>query len=106
MDANQVARIRANPLFRELEQKRNVFSWTLSVIMLTVYYGFILLVAFGKGLVATPFIGVVTWAFPLGLFVIACAIGLTGLYVLRANSEFDDLTRKVVNDHDILEAAR
>lgn len=100
MDANQVARIRANASFRELERKRTAFSWTLCVLMLVIYYGFIFLVAFGKGYVATPVFGVVTLAFPLGLGVIVIAIVLTGVYVLRANGEFDALTRKVVSDFE------
>ena len=35
---------------------------------------------------------------PLGIGVILSAIALTGIYVLRANGEFDDLTRRIVDD--------
>lgn len=97
MTAAEIARIQTDPRFRELERKRNTFSWTLCVIMLLAYFGFILLVAFGGKIVATPVWGVVTWAFPLGLAVIVLAIVLTGIYVLKANGEYDDLTRELVS---------
>ncbi len=97
MTAAEIARIKADPRFRELEQKRNVFSWTLCVIMLIAYFSFIFLVAFGGKLVATPVWGVVTLAFPLGLGVIVLAIVLTGIYVVKANGEYDELTRQLVS---------
>lgn len=97
MTAAEIARIKADPRFRELERKRNVFSWTLCVIMLVVYFAFIFLVAFGGSIVATPVWGVVTLAFPLGLGVIVLAIVLTGVYVVRANGEYDELTRQLVS---------
>jgi uncharacterized membrane protein (DUF485 family) len=98
MKADVARQIRNNPAFAELIAKRNKFSWTLTIIMLVVYYGFILLVAFAKGVMAINVGGVVTLGFPLGLGVIACAIIITGLYVLRANGEYDTLTRKIVED--------
>jgi len=97
MTAAEVARIQTDPRFREIERKRNAFSWTLCLIMLAAYFTFILLVAFGGKLVATPVWGVVTLAFPIGLGVIVLAIVLTGVYVMRANGEYDDLTRQLVS---------
>ena len=97
MTPTDIARIQTDPRFRELERKRNAFSWTLCAIMLLVYYGFILLVAFGGKFVATPVFGVITLAFPLGLGVIVLAILLTGVYVLKANGEYDELTRQLLS---------
>ena len=65
--------------------------------MLIAYFAFIFLVAFGGTLVATPVWGVVTLAFPLGLGVIILAILLTGIYVIKANGEYDELTRQLVS---------
>ena len=98
MDAQDVRRIRDSHAFRELERKRNSFSRTLTVVMLAIYFGFIFLVAFAGGFVATPISGPITLAFPLGLGVILSAVILTGVYVLRANTEFDALTRQIVGD--------
>jgi uncharacterized membrane protein (DUF485 family) len=91
-DLTSAASMRANPAFIELERKRSRFSWAMTGIMLAIYFGFIFLVAFAPGLMATPVAGAVTLGFPLGLFVIVAAIALTGIYVMRANSEFDRLT--------------
>ena len=97
MDVNELSRIRNHPKFRELERKRSSFAWTLSVAMLVIYMSFIILVAFDHTLVAQPIgAGPLTLAFPLGLGVIVAAVALTGIYVLRANSEFDRLTREIV----------
>jgi len=92
-------RILANPKFQELVQKRSAFAWTLSIAMLVIYYGFILLVAFGKGFLGTPIgAGVTTWGIPIGLFTIISAFILTGVYVRRANSEFDELNRQIMEE--------
>jgi uncharacterized membrane protein (DUF485 family) len=92
------AQVRRHPAFIELEAKRRAFSWTVAIAMLVIYYGFILLVAFDKGLLATRIGSGLTLAFPIGLGVILAAIILTGIYVLRANGTFDDLTRRIRED--------
>ena len=33
-----------------------------------------------------------TWGIPLGLFVILFTVVITGIYVRRANSQYDELT--------------
>ncbi len=96
MATDLVSRVKGDPNYVELERQRNSLGWRLTVLMLIIYFGFIVLVAFAKDLLAMKVYGVITLAFPLGLVVIACAIGITGLYVLRANTVFDALTRKIV----------
>ena len=96
MTAAEIARIRTDSRFLELERKRNAFGWTLCAIMLAAYFAFILLVAFAGPVAATPIWGVVTLAFPLWLGVIVLAIALTGIYVVKANGEYDDLTRQLI----------
>jgi uncharacterized membrane protein (DUF485 family) len=93
-------RIQNNPKFKELVAARSKFAWTLSAIMLVLYFGFILLVAFGKGFLATPLAagGVTTIGIPLGIFIIVAAFVLTGVYVNRANSTFDVLNRKLLEE--------
>ncbi len=100
MSPEEMKRIRSNPAYQELVQKRTKFGVTLSIIMLIIYFGFVLLVAFDKSLLATPIAAgaVTTIGIPLGLFVIVSAFILTGIYVRRANSEFDALTRKIAED--------
>lgn len=91
-----VRRVQNDPNYIELERARNSLGWTLTIVMLVIYSAFILLVAFDKSLLAIKVYGVITLAFPVGLFVILSAIGITGFYVSRANSRFDHLTRKIV----------
>lgn len=96
MKADVVSQVRNNPAFAELIAKRSRFSWTLAIVMLVIYFGFILMVAFAKDVLGMMVGSVVTLAFPLGLGVILAAILITGLYVLRANGEYDELTRRIV----------
>jgi uncharacterized membrane protein (DUF485 family) len=87
-------RILSHPKFQELVQERSGFAWVLSIVMLAIYLGFILLVAFAQDLLATKIGGGATsLGILLGLAVIVSAFVLTGIYVQRANGRFDDLTR-------------
>ncbi|CUW40593.1 putative inner membrane protein involved in acetate transport [Magnetospirillum sp. XM-1] len=92
--------IRNNPKFKELVAKRNAFAWTLSVIMLTIYFGFIMIIAFNKAWLGTLMsaAGVMTIGFPIGVGVILSAIVLTGIYVYRANGEFDEMNRQIIEE--------
>lgn len=90
------ARIAADPNYQKLKSERSRFGWSLTIAMLIVYYGFILLVAFQKGVLAHRFgDSVMTWGIPIGFGVIVFTILVTGIYVRRANREFDDLTAKI-----------
>ena len=92
-------RVLNNPRFQELVRERSGFAWMLSVAMLIIYYGFILMVAFAKPLLAAKVgSGVTSVGIVIGLGVIVSAFVLTGLYVQRANGRFDELTRNVVKD--------
>ena len=94
-----VARIEANPKYQELKRKRNKFGWTLTILMLVVYYGFIGLIAFDKEFLARPIgSGVTTLGIPIAFGVIIFTIVITGLYVRRANSEYDRLTAKILEE--------
>jgi uncharacterized membrane protein (DUF485 family) len=96
MEMPLVARIERDPNYRKLKSTRSGFGWALTIAMLVVYYGFILLIAFQKDLLAVRIgEGVMTWGIPIGFGVIIFTILVTGIYVRRANSEFDDLNEKV-----------
>jgi uncharacterized membrane protein (DUF485 family) len=99
MEADLAHRIARNPKYQELKAKRSSFGWMLTVLMLVVYYGFIMLVAFNK-----PFLsqrlgeGVTTIGMPIGFGVIIFTVLITGIYVRRANKEFDALTEEVAKE--------
>jgi uncharacterized membrane protein (DUF485 family) len=88
-----------NPKYQELIAKRTRFSWILTVIMLVIYYGYVSLIAFDKSFLARPIgEGVMSLGIPIGFGVIVISIILTGVYVFRANGEFDRLTREIVEE--------
>jgi uncharacterized membrane protein (DUF485 family) len=91
-------RISNNPKFLELTQKRTRFGIQLSILMLAIYYGFILIVAFAPSVLGIPISGVISLGIPVGLFIIVAAFVLTGSYVRRANSEFDELNRQIIEE--------
>lgn len=99
MSDSIVARIEANPKYHELRRKRTVFGWTLTVAMLFVYFGYIALIAFNKPFLAQPIgTGVTTLGIPIGMGVIVFTILITGIYVRRANSEYDRLTAEILQE--------
>ena len=96
MEDDLVRKIKSNPKYQKLVSTRSTYGWTLTWIMMVVYYGFILLIAFDKELLsAKTGAGVMTWGMPIGLFVIVFTVIITGIYVRRANTEFDDLTAEI-----------
>lgn len=96
MEKALAERIASHPKYQELKAKRTRFGWWLTALMMVVYYGFILLVAFDKELLAQRLgSGVMTLGMPIGLGVILFTIVITGIYVRRANSEFDELTEDI-----------
>ena len=99
MAIDMVARIRANPKYQELRSKRSSFGWWLTLLMMVVYYGYIALIAWNKPFLSQPIgAGVTTIGVPIGMGVIIFTIVITGIYVRRANSEFDRLTREILED--------
>ena len=91
MDEQQLARIAEDPRYKRLVKRRGRFTWTLTLIMLAAYFGYILLIAFDKEFLARPIAdgAVTSVGIPLGLGVILLAILLTGIYVSRASRQFD-----------------
>jgi uncharacterized membrane protein (DUF485 family) len=86
--------------FRELVEKRQRFAFLLSIIMLIIYVGFIMLIAFAPHWLGTPLHAgtTVTRGIPIGIGVILISFVLTAIYVWRANSEFERLTRAVLSE--------
>ena len=94
-----VARIRANPKYAELKSKRSSFGWWLTLLMMIVYYGYISLIAFNKEFLAQKTgAGVTSYGIPIGLGVIIFTVVITGIYIRRANTEFDALKEQVIKE--------
>ncbi|MDR5760960.1 DUF485 domain-containing protein [Caballeronia sp. LZ035] len=96
MDLKIVEQIRASAAYGELVRKRSKLGWTLTALVLVVYYGYVLLIAFNKELLSAKMgAGVMTWGMPIGLFVIVFTVVITGLYVRHANRTYDELTDQI-----------
>ena len=97
MDEQTVKRIQSDPNYIKLVAERKSFGWTLAIITLVIYYGYIALVAFAPGVIATPVAGAITVGIVVGAAIIVASIVLTGIYVVRANAHYDELTKAIVN---------
>jgi uncharacterized membrane protein (DUF485 family) len=94
-----IIKIQNNPKYKELREKRHNFGVLLTILMLVVYYGYIALIAFDKAFLAKPVgAGVTTLGIPIGMGVIVFTILITGIYVRRANDEYDALTAEILKD--------
>ncbi|WP_137718746.1 DUF485 domain-containing protein [Methylobacillus flagellatus] len=84
------------PEYQQLVKNRSRLAWTLSAIMCSAYFGFILLVAFQPAFFEQIVWGdTITIGFPLGIGLILLAFILTGIYVYAANRQFDALTQRI-----------
>ena len=92
-------RVRNNPKFSKLVKKRSSLAWRFSAIIFVVYYSFILFIAFSPETLGQPISnGVTTIGIPVGISIILLCILLTGIYVKRANNEFDKLINDIKDD--------
>lgn len=92
-------KIRRNPKFSEMVGKRTRFAITLTLIVLIPYYIFMMVTAFYPNLLAQPIgTGVMTFGWPIAALMILGSWITTGLYVRRANSEFDALNEQILKE--------
>lgn len=87
-----------HPLFEELVRRRRRLVVLLSAVTLVPYYLFILVAALSPDTLAARISAQssVSVGWLVGVLIIAGAWLLTGVYVSRANNEFDSLTVKLV----------
>ena len=77
-------------------RERTSLAWKLSAIVLVVYFGYIMLLAFNPAFFTTIISGsYVSIGFPIGVAIIILSFILTGIYVRKANTDFDKLTAKI-----------
>ena len=86
MQQDLVHAIKSNPKYHELISKRSRLAWILAIIMLVIYYGFVMIIAFNKQFLAQPL-----WEGATTTIGIPIGVGV----ILRANSEFDRLTNEI-----------
>jgi len=93
-------RVRANPKFQQLVTRRRHFAWTLAIIVLLLFYGFVMVVAFSPAALGQPIAAdsKITWGIAVVLFMFIFFWLLAAGYVYRANAEFDALTQEVLRE--------
>ncbi|MBS1197631.1 MAG: hypothetical protein H6R18_1416 [Proteobacteria bacterium] len=94
-----LVKIRDNPKFKALVNKRNTYAFIMTALIMVAYYGFILLIAFDREFLAQKIGGgVTTIGIPIGVGVILFTIIVTVIYVRRANTEFDDESKTILEE--------
>lgn len=94
---DEVREVLASEKFKSLVRKRLSVSLTLTAIMLAVYFGFILTIAFDKELLSEKIGTHITLGLPIGIGIIIFAWLLTGVYTRWANSRYDKAVREIRN---------
>ena len=79
----------SDPNLKAVSAARWRIAILLTTTMMVVYFGFILLVAFNKPLLGTPFTGGLSIGMLLGVLVIVAAWVSIWVYVTWANQHYD-----------------
>jgi uncharacterized membrane protein (DUF485 family) len=83
---------------RALAAQRLRVAITLTIAMVVIYFGFILLIAYGRSLLATLVTPGLTLGILLGALVIIVSWLLTFLYVRWANTRYDVALRELQDE--------
>ena len=100
MSADLYEKIKNKPEYIQLVARRSRFAWALAAIVLVMYFTFILVIAFAPSWLAIPLFkgSVITIGIPIGLSIIVIAFILTGIYVHKANTDFDHINEKLIKE--------
>ncbi|MBP0590889.1 DUF485 domain-containing protein [Paraburkholderia sp. LEh10] len=90
--------VRFSPAFARLVARRRRLVACLTLGTLLPYYAFVLVAGFAPKLLALKLFpgSVITIGWPLGGLLIVGTWILTGIYIRRANGEFDELTARLL----------
>lgn len=98
--AQTCAQVRDNPKFKHLTRQRARLAWSLSGVVLAIYYSFIMVVAFVPAWLHLPlYDGThLSLGMPIGVAIILSSWLLTAWYVHRANTHFDVLSSQILQE--------
>ncbi len=86
-----------NPRFVDLARARARLRWGLSAAVVVVFFGFVLMIAFARGVLATPVGGgCAPLGFYLAIGMLFFVVAITGLYVRRAGTLFGRMNDELV----------
>jgi uncharacterized membrane protein (DUF485 family) len=97
MSSKTAHNILEDPDFQSLARQKRTISTILTIVELTLYFGFIALIAFNKPFLSGQISGdsATTIGIPIAVGVILLSWVLTGIYVYWANTSYDALVRRV-----------
>jgi uncharacterized membrane protein (DUF485 family) len=97
MSKKSAQEILQDPDFKQLYSKRLNIAWTLTVLELILFYGFVWLVSYDKPYLAQKLSegSATTKGIPIAVATIFLSWVFTGIYVYWANTTYDGLVKKV-----------
>lgn len=98
MTPQELEHIQRHPDFVYLVRRKQLLTWPLSALMLAIYYGFVLLMAFAPEVLGRPIDGGTTnVGIALAVAVILLSFALTAFYVYQTR-KLDPLTEKLFQE--------
>jgi uncharacterized membrane protein (DUF485 family) len=97
MAKKSVQEILQDPDFRQLYSQRMNIAWTLTILELVLFFGFVALVSYNKPFLSQKLSAssATTIGIPIAVGVIFLSWVFTGIYVRWANSTYDGLVKRV-----------
>lgn len=96
LSLEQARKVMASGKFQELVNSRARMRWTLSAVTLAMFFGFIVLISSSpKSLGASIPGSAVPICLGLAVAMIVLVVCITGFYVARSNSRFDQLSQSI-----------
>jgi uncharacterized membrane protein (DUF485 family) len=98
--STKTASILESDQFKKLVRKRWTISLLLTITMLSIYFGYLLLISFKKESLSKQILENMPIAIPMGLGLIFSAWLFTGIYVSWANKYYDNEVNQLKNQFD------
>ena len=98
MNTTKTHEILQSPAFRKLVKNRWNISLTFTFLMLFVYVGFLLVVAYQKDTLKMPVGDSLNLAIIVGIGIIIFSWLITGVYVYWANNYYDAAVKEIKKD--------
>lgn len=98
MNKTKTHEILQSPAFKKLVKNRWNISLTFTFLMLFVYIGFLMVVAYHKETLKMPVGGSLNLAIIVGIGIIIFSWLITGVYVYWANNYYDAEVKEIKKD--------
>ena len=98
MTSEVYQQIRSNPKYQDLVRRRGRLAWSLALITIGLFFGFILVAALSPGLLATPVIGITTLAVVVGALMPVYLWIVTGIYIRLTSQDYDKISEQIARE--------